>query len=389
MAKQTTSKSNVVQLAPTSLQQKLAKARETMYTTLIERDEEIDLSFVGLIAGENVLLVGPPGTGKSLLSESLCSFIDGHLFSYLLTKYSTPDELFGPLAITKLQQDQYERVIDGYLPTADILFLDEIFKASSAILNTLLRVLNERRFRNNTSTITVPMLSCIAASNEWPNEQEGGKELGALFDRFVIRKHVHPIRTPAGRRRLLWDANLIPQFADTITPVEVLQARAEAKALNWERQAMEAMETMLADLARNDGIMVGDRRQRKAVAVAQANAYLTGATVVEPEHLEILGHVFWTDPVEQPKKAIERVSKIANPVGAEVTKLLGEAQEQLDKIPHDTTDLQAFGSAAKKLGEIVKKLQALKETDKTRVAIKRLTNDLEELKSRAFKHMNL
>src|SRR5262245_61398145 len=129
----------------------------------------------------------------------------GKKFSILLNRFTTPEEVLGPISVAGLKADIYRRVTSGKLPEADLCFLDEVFKASSAILNVLLKILNERTYEvGDGTTVKVPLKLCIAASNEWPTP-ETGKELAALFDRFVLRKTVRPILTVSGRQRLLWE----------------------------------------------------------------------------------------------------------------------------------------------------------------------------------------
>jgi MoxR-like ATPase len=169
---------------PSPVQAKFASARSELSSALIERDEEIDVCLTALIARENPLLVGPPGCAKSLLLDSLLGWAGGRKFSILLTKFSVPEEVSGPVSVAGLKEDRFTRVTAGRLPEAGMAFVDEVFKASSAILNTLLRILNERTFDAGDGIARkVPLRLCVAASNEWPGP-ETGKELSALFDRF-------------------------------------------------------------------------------------------------------------------------------------------------------------------------------------------------------------
>src|SRR3954453_13348754 len=195
------------------LQAKFATARREMAEALIERDGEINLTLTGLVARENVLFVGPPGCAKSLLLDSLMAWMRGKKFSILLNRFSCPEEVLGTISVAGLKSDVYRRVTTGKLPEADLAFLDEVFKASSAILNVMLKILNERTYEvGDGTTIKVPLKLAIAASNEWPSP-ETGKELAALFDRFALRKSVRPILTAAGRQRLLWGGNHTPKFS--------------------------------------------------------------------------------------------------------------------------------------------------------------------------------
>jgi len=309
-----------------------------------------------LVASEHVLLVGPPGCGKSLLLDSLLACTGGSKFSILLTKFTVPEEVVGPVSLAALKEDRYVRVTAGKLPEAEFTFIDEVFKASSAILNTLLKILNERTFDAGDGPRTVPLQLCVAASNEWPSA-ETGKELAALFDRFLLRKTVSPIRSLAGRQKLLWGGDHTPRLATTLTPADVTSARRTAAKLPWSPAATEAFEVILRELAR-EGVQPGDRRQYKTVGVVQAYAYLQGSDEVLPEHLEVAAHCLWDDPQEQPLKAAQVIARIANPTGMRVTQLLLEVEEVLAGC--DVRNLADAAKAAAKLAEIDRQLGGLK-----------------------------
>lgn len=339
--------------APT-IQDKFAMIRKELAAFLIERDAEVDVVLTALIAQENPLLVGPPGTAKSLLLDSLMDMMHGRKFSVLFNKFTTPEEVYGPISVKGLKEDVYRRCTFGMLPEAHGAFGDEIFKASSAILNTLLRILNERTYEGR----RVPLRIFVAASNEWPQSENGGKELAALFDRFLFRRTVRPVMTAAGKERLRWShrAEFRTMYTSKqITPEEVDQAHAEAGALPWSDEAKAAFDQVLGQLNK-EGIFPGDRRQYKAVGAARAFAYLCGAAEVAPDHLEILTSVLWDDPEQTPKcEAI--IAKIANPSSMKINSVLWEVEGILNGL--DAKDLKAAATASKKLQECAKQLGAL------------------------------
>lgn len=318
--------------------------RKELRSTLIERESEIEAALLALVSRQHVLLVGPPGTGKSMLSNGITKAIaEAQAFTILLTKFTTPEELFGPVKLSALREDRYERATAGYLPTAHIVFIDEIWKASSAILNTLLTALQERVFDNGGRREPMPLRLSIAASNEWPSAEDG-QELGAIFDRYLIRRVVRPV-SPSNRARLLFDTLAAAERCCSLTEID--RAADEAARLPVTEEAQTMLGRILDELAAA-GIKPGDRRARQSVGVARAAAWLDGAKAVEPAHLECLADVLWSSP-EQIEKCLEIVSRIANPAGAALNELLREVDELV-------TAGKAGDAAAKMV--VIKKLEA-------------------------------
>ncbi|MBA4192868.1 MAG: hypothetical protein C0467_33320 [Planctomycetaceae bacterium] len=361
---------------PHPVREKFATARKELSSALIEREDEVDLVLTALIANEHVLLVGPPGCGKSLLLDAVMNWMNARKFSILLTKFTCVEEVMGPVSLAALKGDRYRRVTTGRLPEAEVCFIDEIWKASSAILNTLLKVLNERVFENDGEAVKVPLKLCVAASNEWPSP-DSGKELTALLDRFLFRKSVRSIGSQVGRQRLLWHRDHTPKLSTTITSAEVEHAHREVTAVPWSRAAREALETILRELSR-EGVVPGDRRQFKTVTAVQAFAFLNGADEVLPEHLEVAQHCLWDAHDDQPQKVAQVVAKVANPTGMRVSQLLIEVESVLSAT--DVRNLAEAAKAAAKLGEIDKQLSTLSGNGRVEKARLYLKDQLKKLK---------
>ena len=338
-----------------SCQDKFVQFQSRMKQSLIEREEEVDLSLIALLTGNNVFFCGAPGTAKSMLANMLVQWIGGEKFSILMTKHTMPEELYGPMDVQAYIKGEYRVITKGMLPEASVAFLDEIWKASSAISNTLLQILNEGTYTNNGVTTKVPLKACIACSNETPNSSEGGRELAAMFDRFLLRKFVQPVSTGGGKHRLLW-GSIDTEVTERITDDELKSAKEEVYRVTWSEDARDNYTKILDELA-HEGIIPGDRRKRLSTEVCRASAWLAGSDKVESDHLEVLAHTLWVDPEEQPKKTRKIVAKLANPVALKVTSYLEEVAEI--EAGADKDDIQKTVTIYKKLGEVQEKLQEL------------------------------
>lgn len=275
--------------------EKLRKIRAELKARYLERDEVIDGAFCALLTGSHLLLVGPPGTAKSQLANDVCRRIEGaHYFQWLLTKFTTPEELFGAVSLKGLENDEYRRVTAGKLPEAHIAFLDEIFKASSSILNTLLTVMNERIFYNGTEKTAIPLITLFGASNELPSEED---ELEALYDRFLLRYVVDYIKEDFRFLKML-NSDDGETGGLTITSSELESCAAGAREVTVPSNILKLISRIRKELAKK-GIVPSDRRYKHSVSLLKARAYLEGRGSVSEEDLRLFENVLWREPGER------------------------------------------------------------------------------------------
>ncbi len=264
---------------------------EPMKRSFIGKDEIIDLLGVALVGGENLFLLGPPGTAKSAIVQELGRRIGGRVFDYLLTRFTEPNELFGPFDIRRLREGDLVTNTHGMLPEAEFVFLDELLNANSAILNSLLTVLNERVFRRGREVIPVPTLMVVSASNHLPEDEA----LRALFDRFLLRvpcenvpgEQLGDVLTAGWR----WETNR--PLPETSLPVESLRSLQKGIGLIDLAPMMGAYVTLIQRL-RTAGMAVSDRRAVKLQRVIAASALLSGRLHADVSDLWVLRHIWDT-----------------------------------------------------------------------------------------------
>lgn len=277
---------------------------------LFEREEAIKLALLSTIAGESIFLLGPPGVGKSLIARRLkYAFRDGTSFEYLMSKFSTPDEIFGPVSIKKLkEEDKYERLTDRYLPGANIVFLDEIWKAGPAIQNALLTILNEKIYRNGDQDIVVNIRGIITASNELPPKNHS---LDPIWDRFLIRLELGNIRQFKNFLNMIVDTqdvyedniaastkittdeldNWSPQIDEIVVPPEVLNTIQLVKYKLDEYNAKP-------NNAQHK-IPVYDRRWKKIIRLLRTSAFLNGRNQVDLMDCFLMIDCLWSHPSQK------------------------------------------------------------------------------------------
>jgi MoxR-like ATPase len=250
----------------------LAAAREG----LVARDVLVELVLLAAVAEEHLLIIGPPGTAKSLAARRAAQVFQARYFEYLLGRFTEPSEIFGPVDLRKLREGVVETEVSGMLPEADIAFLDEVFLGSSAILNTLLGLLNERTFRRGKSQLTVPLRVCVGASNALPTDEA----LAAFADRFLLRTFVEPL-PDALLEDLLGARPTRPAAVATIEDLDALARAAEAVDLT----AVRPLYAQCVRLLRQAGVELTDRRLVRVQRLIAAAATLAGRSMAEPEDL--------------------------------------------------------------------------------------------------------
>ena len=287
---------------------------------IYEKETEISLSLLAALAGESVILLGPPGVAKSMVARQLkTAFRDAHSFEYLMSRFSTPDEIFGPVSIQKLKSsDTYERAVEGYLPTADVVFLDEIWKAGPAIQNTLLTVINEKLFRNGIREIELPLKLLVAASNELPAKGEG---LEALWDRFVIRIESRPIRQEKNFRSMLLEVENLSEVkseeqssaaegeanSNVITVEEYAEWSENINKIGVKEDVLDVISVVRKSLrtvnvdeaAERRNIYVSDRRWKNIMRLLRTSAFMQDREEVAVCDLLPIYHCLWQEPEER------------------------------------------------------------------------------------------
>lgn len=330
-----------------------SKLQQWLSDRFVEREEAVEGAVVALGCGQHVLLLGPPGTGKSMLVRDLCRALGVRYFEILLTKFSKPEEVFGPISLKGLESDEYRRVTAGKLPEAEVAFVDEVFRASSAILNALLTLMNERVFSNDGVPQKCPLVSLFGASNNLPEGDEE-RELSAFADRFLLRYQVGYVSEDSGFEKMLsLEEDAIPP---EVSPEDFAGYRSSVSSVSVPAEAVEALTALRRSLAES-GVVLSDRRWKQSLGALKAKAALAGAgTVSVDRDFDILSHVLWTDP-SQKATVSKVVRRVVDPLLERVAEAVEEAEE-IRKKALETKDSASGVEANKKLKALVSELEA-------------------------------
>jgi MoxR-like ATPase len=306
--------------------EKLKAVISELKTNFHERDELIEGAVCALLTSNHVIIIGPPGTAKSQLANELCSRITGaQYFQWLLTKFTTPEEIFGSISLKGLENDEYRRVTANKLPEAHVAFLDEIFKSSSSILNSLLTVINERVYFNGTEKINTPLITLFGASNELPTDED---ELDALYDRFLVRFVVGYIEEDFRFLKMIQRGD-DKNETTTLSLQELSKLKENVNGVEIPQAVFKILLRIRTEL-NTKGIVLSDRRYKSSVSLIKAKAFINGREIANEEDIRILENVLWKDPAE-----------IAD-IKSTIHSILYGYREQLKELYIQAKEIQAY-----------------------------------------------
>ncbi|HTB73359.1 MAG TPA: AAA family ATPase [Polyangiaceae bacterium] len=354
------------------LPSRLARLAHALEDRFLGKDEIVRLLLIATIAGEHAVLVGPPGTAKSALIRTYARLMQARYFEYLLTRFTEPNEIFGPVDIAAFRDGRYERRTEGMLPDAEIVFLDEVFKSNSAILNSLLTLLNERRYTSGGKIIRCPLLSAFGAANEVPTDDA----LTAIYDRFILR--IRSDNLDAYHFQDLLQKGLNHEVLELdAAPVRPLIDAREIAALqrgllartNYGEEFFSLYKGLVFQV-RAEGVTLSDRRVVKLLKLFAASAYLDGRTQPDASDLFVLKHVWNTEdqaplleaivtPVLEAHFREHPQARRVGAVGLGIEALAGEVERVRQVLTGAASlgDVQLF-SQLKALGEVKTALAA-------------------------------
>ena len=307
---------------------------------LYEKENIIGLTLLCVLAGKSVFLFGLPGTAKSLIVRRIASaFKDSKYFGQLMNRFTTPEDVFGPVSLSKLKEDKFERQTEGYLPTADFVFLDEIWKSSPAILNTLLTIINEKVYRNGSQEEKVPLKALVAASNETPPKGQG---LEAMYDRFIMRLLVDPAKNVNNFKFLIVDKDI--SFDAGFNDDEKISAKdlEELKNIIEEIKVPDNVLNIICSIkseveeynkGNNESIYISDRRWKNIVYILKTAAYLCDRDEILPVDCFLIAYCIWTleENIHEVEKIVEKSIKNFSQISREDFEVLSTEVNILKK----------------------------------------------------------
>lgn len=338
-----------------SAQTKMSQIGVELNQDFVERDELIKIMLLAIATGTNLLMLGPPGTGKSLITYELCNRIqNANYFQWMLNKTSDPSEILGPFSVKEMENDKFLRITTGKLPEAHIAFMDEVFKSNAPTLNALLTIMNEHIFYNDGKPNDVPLISMFGASNEPPEDES----LDAMYDRFIFRINLNYIHDTSNKKRM--HSNYIDKRAGltnlanktTITIEELLALQEAAKNVRVSKDIINKFIRLIGDLARQ-AIHISDRRQNECFKIMQGSAVLRGSNNVGLDDFKSLVYVLWEKEDQIP--VIEStILKMVNPYDDRFKELKGNFEQIKSDIEAITDTSEKSKKAIESKGVIEK-----------------------------------
>lgn len=336
------------------LRKRIEKLLSFISKDLIEKDEAVRLALLASIAGESIFFLGPPGTAKSLVSRRLKLAFKGEneksvsYFEYLMNQFSTPDEIFGPVSLKALEENKYERITQGFLPDANVAFLDEIWKASPAIQNTLLAILNEKKFHNGNKVNEVPLKALISASNELPAKNQG---LEALWDRFLIRAIVNPIKDDEDFEKFLYGEKVRAELEPTDSMKKNLILTSELEDWTEKIEKIEIpgeVRTIIREIKHelshknekkheDEKFYVSDRRWKKIIKILKTSAFLNGRNSVDLMDCQLIEYCIWNTE-NQIEEAKQIVKDCVEQNGLEVDTAVDDICDEIEEFDNYITE---------------------------------------------------
>ena len=335
---------------------RIAALKNALSEGLYEKDAALRLALLAAIAGESIFFLGAPGCAKSMLARRIAKAFkadgDGSVqyFETLLNQFSTPEDVFGNISLKALNgeledgKEEYRRLTENMLPESDIAFLDEIWKASPAILNTLLTIINERKFHNGSKVQDVPLKALLAASNELPAKNRG---LEALYDRFILRLPIGFIQNEDSFFDMVEGSSSEFELSDEIKKLQIsnedleswkiqidaVQLSEEARAvISAIRKELTAQNETLSEeeKAAGESFAIGDRRWKKIVRILKTSAFLNDRTEVDLMDCQLIEYCIWSTEKQQ-KKAREIVEKCIQQNGLDCDTAIDDINEQIEE----------------------------------------------------------